>query len=533
MKKGYIEILNGLFQGQKSGFSRSITIGRGKENSLRLMDPKVSRNHVKIDNTKEGFRIDDLNSKNGTFVNKKQISSHLLKTEDTIHIGLTDLIFSELEIVKVEEDSPTAKIATKKKSLDLNQRDFDEWALSSDRGIKKLRSRFRSILRVNQTIGSEFDMKKAFEKILEEIFVLLPADRGAILSVNEEIRRLEVLCSRTRKGPVGVTDILISQTILNRVLEESVGIIIEDTQSDDRFELSESISIEGIRSALCVPLIQNNETLGIIYLDVSGQKNAFTNDDLGLVMAIAGPASVQVQNALYFNQLKNTYWDTIQVLANAIEARDSYTIGHNKRVSSYAMIVANVLGWPEEDIGAVEQGGILHDIGKIGVPDSILLKNGRLEEEELLKMQHHPEIGVQMIKGIDFLRPVIPYVLSHHERWDGRGYPLGLKGPEIPAEGRLLAVCDAFDAMTSTRPYRKQMDLEKAIEEVHQNKGKQFDPKVVDAFFRAWHSKKIAKAMEQDKMGENIVQMKGHIKSSISRPDPSSFLEYAAINPIS
>lgn len=530
MNKGYIEILSGLFQGQKSGFTRWVTIGRGKTNSLRLMDPKASRTHAKIEVTKEGFLVKDLNSKNGILVNDTKVSTQLLKSGDTIRVGLTDIRFSEKAIVEVEEESPRAKIAKKKKSLDPSQREFDKWVLSSDIGIQELRSRFKSFLRVNRTIGSELDMKKAFEKILEEIFVLLPADRGAILSVNEEIRRLEILCSRTRKGPVGVSDILISQTILNRVMEESLGIIIEDTMSDDRFELSESISIEDIRSALCVPLIQNQETIGIIYLDVSGQKKAFTDDDLDMLMAIAGPASVQVQNALYVDQLKNTYWDTIQVLANAIEARDSYTIGHNRRVSSFAMIVATYLGWPEEDIRIVEQGGILHDIGKIGVADSILLKTGRLEEEEQQNMRRHPEIGAQMIKGIDFLRPVIPYVLSHHERWDGGGYPLGLKGPEIPAEGRLLAVCDAFDAMTSTRPYRKKMSTDHAIEEVFVNKGKQFDPKVVDAFFRAWHSGKIANFMKADDEALKNIHQEINSKSSPPNRDQASVLGLATIN---
>jgi putative nucleotidyltransferase with HDIG domain len=527
MTKGYVEIMNGLFQGQKSGFTRWVTVGRGKANSLRLMDPKVSRIHAKIETTKEGFRIKDVNSKNGVFVNDARISSQLLKSGDTVRIGLTDLRFSEREIVKVEEESPRAKIATKKKSLDPSEREFDQWAVSSDIGIQELRSRFRSFLRVNRTIGSEFDMKKAFEKVLEEIFVLLPADRGAILSVNEEIRRLEILCSRTRKGPVGVSDILISQTILNRVMEESVGILIEDTMSDDRFELSESISIEDIRSALCVPLIQNHETIGIIYLDVSGQKKAFTDDDLDMLMAIAGPASVQVQNALYVNQLKNTYWDTIQALANAIEARDSYTIGHNRRVSSFAMIVSTYLGWTEEDMRTVEQGGILHDIGKIGVADAILLKKGRLEDEEQQNMRRHPEIGAQMIKGIDFLRPVIPYVLSHHERWDGSGYPLGLRGPEIPAEGRLLAVCDAFDAMTSTRPYRTKMSPDHAIEEVYKNKGKQFDPKVVDAFFRAWHAGKIAKFMKADDEALKNIHQAINSNSSPPKIDQISLMDWA------
>ena len=296
----------------------------------------------------------------------------------------------------MEDDNPGAKIANQINPVDFSHGEPDELLLSKG-GLEELMNRFQVILRVNRTIGNEVDLQKAFERLLEEIFLILPSDRGAILSVNEESGRLEILCSRTRKGPVEVKDILVSRTILNKVMAESVGLLIDDAASDERFELSESISAENIRSAMCVPLVQNNETIGIIYLDVLGLENAFTQQDLDLLMAIAGPASVQVQNALYVDQLKNAYWDTIWVLSNAIEARDRYTIGHNWRVCRVATIVASHLGWSEEDIRIVEQGGILHDIGKIGVSDAILLKGETLDEEEWRSMHGHPDIGAQML----------------------------------------------------------------------------------------------------------------------------------------
>jgi HD-GYP domain-containing protein (c-di-GMP phosphodiesterase class II) len=184
-------------------------------------------------------------------------------------------------------------------------------------------------------------------------------------------------------------------------------------------------------------------------------------------------------------------------LANAVDARDPYTIGHNWRVSRLATTVASYLDWTDNAIGRIELGGILHDIGKIGVRDAILLKNGPLDQLEMKTMQRHPELGTRMINGIDCLLPVIPHILYHHEHWDGNGYPYGLRGAEIPKEGRLLAVCDAFDAMSTTRPYRVALKPQEAINELVRNSGKQFDPNFVSAFITTWESGKITRNLER------------------------------------
>jgi putative nucleotidyltransferase with HDIG domain len=233
-------------------------------------------------------------------------------------------------------------------------------------------------------------------------------------------------------------------------------------------------------------------------LDARSQVKAFTEDDLELLISIAGPASIQIQNALYLGQLKKSYRDTIRALAKAVDARDPYTVGHNWRVSRLAVAVASSLGYSADELGTAELGGILHDIGKIGIPDSIFLKSEKLADEEWQIMQQHPEIGAKMVAGIDFLEPVLPYILYHHEHWDGNGYPYGLKQSEIPEEGRLLLVCDAFDAMTTTRPYRNGLDPELAIEELRQAKGIQFDPMYVNAFITAWKKGSIADALKEE-----------------------------------
>jgi putative nucleotidyltransferase with HDIG domain len=505
MRTGYLEILNGPLQGQKHIFRSKITIGRKSGNGVRLLDPKVSRTHAKIQTTAQGFRIEDLKSRNGIYINEKKASNGLLRSGDRIRIGFTELHFTEKGISGVQEDDPKATIAIERKLLDLAGGEMDE-PLAAQAEDSLSVQRLKTIMRINRAIGGDLELKMVLEKILEEIFLVLRPQRGAIMALNEDTGELDIVCSRSQVGGQALSNLLISRSILNRVLEESVGILIDDAATDKRFALSESISIEKISSALCVPLVQKNEVVGIIYLDAPTQVKAFTEADLDLLMTIAGPASVQIQNAIYFNQLQRSYKDTIRALAKAVDARDPYTVGHNWRVSRLAVSVASSLGWSAAELGTVEFGGLLHDIGKIGIPDSVFLKRGKLAEAEWHIMQQHPEIGAQMIAGIDFLDLVIPFILYHHEHWDGSGYPYGLKGNEIPREGRLLLICDAFDAMTTTRPYRQGLKPEVAIAELNKGKRKQFDPKYVNAFVTAWEKGEITESLKDDAGGQHPAQ---------------------------
>jgi len=184
-------------------------------------------------------------------------------------------------------------------------------------------------------------------------------------------------------------------------------------------------------------------------------------------------------------QLQDTYLMTIEALAAAVEARDPYTHGHTQRVEEYAVIMAKALGCDDAEIGALRRASVLHDIGKIGIEDLILRKQGRLEPDEEIRMQRHPIIGVEMLKGIDFLDPVLPLIRHHHERWDGNGYPDQLGSDEIPLGARILAVADALDAMTSDRSYRAARTFEYAKTEILKGSATHFDPEVVTAFIKS------------------------------------------------
>lgn len=186
-------------------------------------------------------------------------------------------------------------------------------------------------------------------------------------------------------------------------------------------------------------------------------------------------------------ELERLFVEALLSLANAIEARDGYTGGHVERVTAFAMATGREMGLSDDELRNLWVSGLLHDVGKIGVPDRILTKPGKLTEEEYRIMQRHPEIGAAIMRRSSFLRPALAGVLHHQERWDGAGYPAGLKGNEICIQGRILAVADTFDAIVSTRPYRPKRPPEEAVAELRRCAGTQFDPDVVEGFARALH----------------------------------------------
>jgi len=185
----------------------------------------------------------------------------------------------------------------------------------------------------------------------------------------------------------------------------------------------------------------------------------------------------------------------LPMLTRAIEARDAYTRGHSARVTALAEEVARRLGWSAEQLASLRIGGPLHDIGKLAVSDEVLRKEGRLDPEELDQIREHPKAGVRSLLRIAELREAIPYVLYHHERWDGKGYPSGKAGEEIPVEARVLAVADAFDAMTSDRPYRRALTREQALAEVDRCAGTQFDPEIARVFLEVFAEAELPTAI--------------------------------------
>ncbi|UZQ48934.1 MULTISPECIES: HD-GYP domain-containing protein [Clostridium] len=198
----------------------------------------------------------------------------------------------------------------------------------------------------------------------------------------------------------------------------------------------------------------------------------------------------KLETELAYSKLNESYKHTIIALSNSIDARDPYTAGHSERVARLSLDIGKELGLNKDKLDTLEIAALLHDIGKIGISDDILHKTGRLNEYEYEKIKEHPSIGVNILKDIDFLKNAVPFILHHHERFDGYGYPLGIKGYEIPLEARIIAVADSYDAMVSDRPYRRGLSQDIAISELIKFKNIQFDGSVVDAFLKIYKQNK-------------------------------------------
>ncbi len=259
-----------------------------------------------------------------------------------------------------------------------------------------------------------------------------------------------------------------------------------------------------IKNTLAVPLTQDNNTLG--FLAGFNKKNGgFSSTDRFLVRALAGTAITAIMNSSLVRGFKGLFQHSVKTLANAIEARDIYTRGHTDRVSAFTQELALQLGWDSQALEHAYIGTLLHDIGKIGIPDAILSKPDRLTEGEFAKMREHVLIGVRIVKDIPQLEPVNYFIRHHHERYDGRGYPDKLAGEDIPLAGRLVAVADSFDAMTSDRPYRKGMDLDRAVNELKRNSGTQFDPHVVELFLYLFESGALDKYLARPEEKTTVI----------------------------
>jgi len=242
------------------------------------------------------------------------------------------------------------------------------------------------------------------------------------------------------------------------------------------------------RAVLCVPITLRGKPQGVLFLANYQVGHVFTDDHRNLVTELAAQAAVAIDNARLFKDREEVIIASLEALANAVDARDPYTRGHSDRVTQYSLMIARQMKYAPQDQGAwlrLERGGKLHDIGKIGVPDAILQKTGKLTDEEFVIMKEHPLAGFNILSGLKMLTDELVIVRSHHERYDGKGYPDRKKGDELPMFAWIVSAADAIDAMTSDRPYRKGMGLQIAVDQVRAGAGTHFHPDVAEAVLDA------------------------------------------------
>lgn len=363
-------------------------------------------------------------------------------------------------------------------------------AIHSARLFAELRHRaeeFAGLYEITRDLSMQLDLSTVMVKIIERAQRLLDTPCCSISLYDTNRMDLELVAAIGPDLPVG-TRRQLGDGLAGRVAQSRTSIIVEDYQT---WELRSILYWQiPYGSMLGVPLLYGGHLLGVLDVaEIKPSTRIFTETDLRLLTLFAGQAASAIENAKLFDSLQSSNEDltlaydaTIEGWSRAMDLRDKETEGHTLRVADLALRLAREMGIDEAQLVHIRRGGLLHDIGKLGVPDGILLKNEELTEEEWEVMKRHTIYAYEMLSKIEYLKPAITIPYFHHEKWDGTGYPEGLQGEDIPLEARIFALADVWDALLSDRPYRKGWSVERAIEYIKSQIGIHFDPKIAGVF---------------------------------------------------
>jgi putative nucleotidyltransferase with HDIG domain len=335
-----------------------------------------------------------------------------------------------------------------------------------------------AIHRLSETIGSERQIDRLCERTADEICRTIGAAAVCILLLEEHTGDLVTTASagslilgsgRPRVRP--------GDGLLWQVVKTGKPLNLPGSAAASQFS-SMAIGSAGI----AVPIRTKDKTLGVIYASGRSSGKEFGTRERDLLSGIANQAAVALDNATLVHDLENLFVGIAWSFASALDAKSPWTAGHSKRVTQYAVAIGEEMGYSPERLTEIQTCGLLHDIGKIAVPEKILDKPGRITPSEHRTIAEHATQGAKILEHIDTFQPLLPGIRHHHERWDGRGFPDQLVEEEIPLLARILAVADSYDAMTSDRPYRKRLTRAEALQEIERCAESQFDPRVVEAF---------------------------------------------------
>ncbi|HMV97555.1 MAG TPA: GAF domain-containing protein [Anaerolineales bacterium] len=338
---------------------------------------------------------------------------------------------------------------------------------------------------ISRHLHQTLDIDELIPRIFIEVNKAINAEAQSIWLVDEEAGVIRCRFARGASAETlkGLSVPLNAPSIVGTSVSKQESIIIKDAQNDPRHARSVDERTGFVtRSLMTVPLVLEDKSIGAIQAVNKRDGQLFTRDDLDLFRSIADSAALAVNNAQLVADLQTSYDLTLDALSAALDLRDRETEGHSRRVVEYTTCLAQQIGLDKESIKNIRRGALIHDIGKIGVPDAVLHKPGSLDETERNIINLHPLAGYNMLAGIPYLREEIQIVICHQEKWDGTGYPHGLRGEEIPIGARLFAIADTFDALTSDRPYRLGCSYETARGIIIEESGRQFDPRAVEAF---------------------------------------------------
>ncbi len=355
--------------------------------------------------------------------------------------------------------------------------------------LKSGESQIGALMGVGRTINSSLGLKRVLEEVMDSLIELMRAERGFLMLRESDGVLRERIARRIDHSNLDKDSVKVSRTIVDKVVATGEAILTTNAQEDPRFENQMSVAAYQLRSILCAPLKIKDRLIGVIYVDNRAHAGIFQERELGLITAFADQAAVAIDNAQLFDELQasnkelqEAYEATLKGWVHALDMRDKETEGHTQRVTKLTERLARSMGVSDDDLIHIKRGALLHDIGKMAIPDGILLKPGPLTDDERELIKQHPVYAFDMLNEIKFLRPAIDIPHYHHEKWDGTGYPEGLQGEGIPFAARIFPVIDVYDALVSNRPYRKALPPREVREYIAANSGKHFDPQVVDAF---------------------------------------------------
>jgi putative nucleotidyltransferase with HDIG domain len=363
-------------------------------------------------------------------------------------------------------------------------------------------ARLSRLYEIVRSLASITELDKLLNQIVASTADMLEARGAALLLMNDQGDSLKVEVTSGRQATHFKNTVL---GVDDRSIEGTVAMngepFIENLADYSSYLYGQAgqLTEDKARKLVCVPLKVQERVTGVLEVMDKISGGDFNAEDLKLLEALADTASVAIENVrLYeeekrqahllshaYEEMQKTYKTTLQALTGLLDLRDDETHGHSLRVVECTLRLAREMGITDpEHLQNIEQGALLHDVGKVGVADAVLHKTARLDDVEWMEMKGHPELGYQKLKDIEFLQEALVIVRYHHERWNGTGYPKGLKGEEIPLNARIFAVIDSFDAITSERPYSKARSYEQAVEILTRDSGVLFDPQVVEAFMR-------------------------------------------------
>lgn len=342
--------------------------------------------------------------------------------------------------------------------------------------------RLEHLIELTKHINSTLELEKLLDNMLKISTDMLRAEAGSILLLDQDKDEL-IFAAATGEKKDKLKDIRVpvGEGVAGWVARENKSVLVADAQNDPRFfkKVDQKTSFK-TTSIIAVPLITKDKLIGVV--EVLNKKNGqlFNEEDRALLEAFANQAAVAIENAKLYENLNNMFLNTIKSLAAAIETKDIYTRGHSERVTKYSELIAKELGLPDNDIKDLRLAGLLHDIGKIGIDESILRKPSKLTNAEFQEIKKHPVFAANILESIPQMKEIIPVIKHHHERYDGQGYPDGLKDNDIPYFARIISIADTFDAMSSNRPYRDALPLDVCLQEIKNCSGTQFDPEISD-----------------------------------------------------